>query len=191
MEYITLRDIADISSNLVTSKNINIKDPVEIKELKIGMIKSRTLIEETENLTEQPSNKRENNELAKGDIIIKRVSPLFATYIEDPKEMWLGPNLTRIRIKEEYKDQYISSFIACYIDSKIKEIIREEAKLPLLKLDNLKELQIPKIDIDKQKTIGKAWLYNSKQLDIDTELINAEFEYNKNLILGKLEALNG
>lgn len=185
--------IADIVSNLVTSKN---RESIA-NELKIGMILSRTYIkiEQEKNNSEKPKDQEENNneklEIKNNDIIIKRVSPLYVTIITDLKDnqkLNLGPNLTRIRV---INPNYYPSFVASYIDYKLETIVRKDAKMPLLMLQQLKDLDIPMISKEKQEIIGNAWVLNSKQKDIDTELINKEFEYNQNLILRSLEALNG
>lgn len=187
-----LSDIADIKINLATSKKRKIKIPVQEKELKIGMLKSRTRIDYSKiELTEMEDS--QVYKVKKNDIIIKRVNPIFPTLVLEDKDLALGPNLICIRIKENYFYneccEIYAPYLACYLDSKIKSLIRN-VSMPVLMIKNLLNLDIP-LDDDGYycMEIGDAWVCNNEQYAIDQELINEKYEYFNNKILKIMEEL--
>lgn len=185
LEKIKLKNIVDINSNLATAKNQKIKVPKEVNELKIGMLKSRTEIEIPKETVIQEAHKIIN--VKKEDIILKRVSTIFATYVTEEIDMVLGSNLILIRLKDQYKDKIYAPYLSAYIDSKIKVFVRTGVTMPMLMLSDLQNLEIPVIDYDMQKIIGDAWVENDKLHTDSILLANERFDYNLNLINKYLE----
>lgn len=187
MKKLKLIEISQIKTNLISSRQIKLKIPVETIELKIGMLKSGTLIEPNNETVQQE--KSRIYKVTVNDIIIKRISPLFATLVLEDKDMSLGANLICIRLKKEFQDIILPSYLACYLDSNIASFTRETSTMPLLKIQLLENFEIPIIDKDRQKILGEAWKINNIQYEENKLLIVKKFEYIQNLIRKSLEEL--
>lgn len=187
MKKLKVNDLCDITINLVTSKK-SIKNAIQAKELKIGMIKSKTLAENSDELTACDASRIFM--VKKNDIIIKRVNPVFVTLILEDINMALGANLVCIRIKEKYMDKISIPYLAAYLDFKLNTYIREDATIPLLVAQKLKDLCIPLTDTEKQKAMGMSWVYNSLLYDKEKELADEKYEFNQNLIFKNMEEIN-
>lgn len=188
MEKIKVSDLCDVVINLHTAKT-EIANGTETKEIKIGMIKSKTLIEYSDETVRYDPDRMFT--VKKNDIIIKRVNPVFVTLVSEDRGAVLGANLVCIRIKEKYKEKIMPEFLAAYLDAKIRTYMREDAAIPLLVAQKLRDLYIPLTDIEKQKAIGLSWFYNSINYEKNKALLETEYEYNQNLILKNLEEING
>jgi len=106
------------------------------------------------------------------DILLKRLNPDNVILIDRPLlNTTFSSNLFVVRIKEDY----YPAFIACLLEKQgmawlNSNIVGSITAVRSISIKSLAELEIPKINIQKQKTIGKMWLLHKKRQKLLNDL---------------------
>lgn len=117
--------------------------------------------------------------LKRNDIIIKAKSGdnTAALINEDVKNTVATSHFIIIRVKDEYKNEIDSEYLAMYLNSEHAQnyftSYREGVATPILKLKNLENLPVKKIDIKKQKELATIYRLLKEEKETMQKLIEA------------------
>lgn len=120
--------------------------------------------------------------LEKGMIVVKRVCPMGATYIEEVCSEWSTYSCANsIIIKPFGIDE---KYLACVLNDIVPKIIKsmKGTRLPALGRNIVDEIEIPDLPIEKQKLIGELWYKNIKVTDLRYKLMQKQYELNTCII---------
>lgn len=139
----------------------------------LGTVKLKKLIEE-ERITKE------------GDIVLKLSTPYDAAYIEKEDEGLVIPSFCSV-IRGIDSGKADSEFVTAYLNT---EYVREKLKakvagttMPLIKLSDVKEIQLPDVSLKKQKIIGEAYKLSCQKQDVLREMLFVEQELINSIIL--------
>lgn len=117
--------------------------------------------------------------LKKNDIILKAKSGdnTAALINKNVKNTVATAHFIVIRVKDEYKDEIDSEYLGMYLNSEYAQnyfaSYREGVATPILKLKNLENLPVKKIDIKKQKELAKIYRLLNEEKETMQKLIEA------------------
>lgn len=121
--------------------------------------------------------------LEEGTIIIKRVCPLGATYIEKTNNGWETYSCANsIIIKTIDLD---AKYLACVLNDVVPKIIdsMKGTRLPALGRKIVDDIDIPDLPIEKQKLLGQLWYDGIKLKELNLRLAHMQDMLNKQTIL--------
>ena len=108
----------------------------------------------------------------KNDILLKRLNPDNVILVDNSiQNTTFSSNLFVVRVKEEYYPAYI----ACLLEKQgmaclNSNIVGSVTAVRSISIKALAELEIPNIDIQKQKSIGNMWLLHKKRQKLLNDL---------------------
>lgn len=126
------------------------------------------------------------------DLLLKRISPTFVNIYEDIQSAYIGTNIIRIRVKEEY-DPYFVMFV---LENHLKELNEKSnngTRISAINREALEGVEIPNVEIKQQKRIGNLIKLKYKSMALQQELHNKIALKNKLIekqILLKLKGEN-
>lgn len=184
---VIVRDIADVSSGLVVSrKKATYESEVvnSYKQLNLKSINKNGYIDfdELEVLkVKEPIN--DNYLTHEGDIVVRLTEPFTSVYITKNMEgIVITSNFCVIRCKKKYNAVYL----AYYINSDdAKKFLLSDLKGSIMKninMSSIEELIIPKIPLQKQKTIEKILIAQTQKIIILNRITELEIK-KQNAIL--------
>lgn len=125
----------------------------------------------------------------KGDIIIKLSTPYDSALITSDDEGFMVTSFCVIL--RGFSQRYNPAFISAYLNTKhVRELLKAStagATTPLLKVSELKKLDLPNISLQKQHEIHGLYANNMKKIEILQDLLNVSFEMSESIILCNLE----
>lgn len=179
-----LEDISEIFIGVLTSREI--KDLGRYK-YNIFNLKNYDLQEEYEIVkTEKPL---EDKLTKKGDLLIKLIYPNRIIYIDNKLENLLVPSqMCVIRTDKKKMD---SRFLKWYLENDIgKEKILSEitgSSIQKISVASLKKIDVPVLDLEKQKTITDLINLWNKEKDVLQDIIKEKENLYNNLITEIIE----
>jgi hypothetical protein len=111
--------------------------------------------------------------IRKNDILLKRLNPDIATLVrEDISNTTFSSNLFVIRVFKGYYPAYI----ACLLENQgmawlNSNIVGSVAAIKSISTKTLKALDIPAVEYEKQKAIGRMWLLHKKRKHLLSSLV--------------------
>ena len=180
-----LWSIANISLGAIISRK-KAKTEIEIKaKYKLFSMKSYEEDLEKKEYEDFESNDILNDKLVKeGDLIFRLLYPLKVAYVTKELEGLLVPSqYCIIRVTNK---NYDAKFLKWYLES--TEVDKQvtpflmNTVMPLITVKSIKELEIPKVNLEKQNLVGKIIMnwYKEKRL-VKQLLIEKEKYYNENI----------
>lgn len=124
-----------------------------------------------------------------GDVVLKLSTPYDAAYITS-KDIGLAiPSFcAAIRIWDKNID---AKYISAFLNTKyIKDILTEKASTvrPMVKILDIRALEIPKISLTDMQDIGKAYMLSGQKKEILYEMINIENKLMENIVLASIKS---
>lgn len=115
----------------------------------------------------------ENRITKAGDIVVKLSTPYDAAYIEEESAGLVVTSFCAIisGISEKYQPEFLAAYLNI---PSVRETLRRSTSglnVPLLRVNDLKALQIPDVDLEVQKAAVKVLKLNQKKRRLLTELL--------------------
>ena len=110
-------------------------------------------------------------QVSQDDLLLKRISPTFVNIYEDIQSAYIGTNIIRIRVKEEY-DPY---FVMLVLENHLKELNEKSnngTRISAINREALEGVEIPNVEIKQQKRIGNWIKLKYKSMALQQELHN-------------------
>lgn len=124
-----------------------------------------------------------------GDIVIKLSPPYNAAIISDCDEGLLVTSFCAVI--RNISPSYCPEFIVAYLNGPIAQAAFREgiagSNAPLLRVNTLKELEIPLISLDKQLALTDIFNCNQRQIICLNRLLETAKEFNDSLLMEALE----
>lgn len=112
-----------------------------------------------------------------GDIVLKLSTPYDAAYIEKDDEGLVVPSFCSV-IRGVDSSKVDARFITAYINTDyVREVLKSKVAgttMPMIKLSDVKDLEIPNVPLAKQKTLGKAYALSCQKQDLLREMLYNE-----------------
>ena len=178
---------------------MKLKDISEIRFCLTSISKSDEL---TSDKVIMPSNLFENNVISNmsdnnfikvdksaviscGDIIVKRINPLFVNYVEDIEEKtYASSNLIIVKT-----NKMNPKYLAYVLNKMINKVVSSLSGATTLAIgrNDLEEIDIPVLPLNQQEIIGEVWIKNIelKKLKIklsELEYIRTNYYLNKYML---------
>ena len=184
---IKLNDIAEIKTGLVLNRKK--ADMSKASKLYYSVVSLKSFNEnalyDNAFADEFISNEqiKEDYQVKKGEILLRLREPNFAVYIDKEYENLIYPSLmVRVKIQDTRFDPH---FIAHYLNSNtVKKALSTELSgttIPMIKVADVNEIQIPLISIDKQKKIVEYLKLAHQESELLQNLINEKQKYSKEI----------
>ena len=128
----------------------------------------------------------DNRITKKGDIVCKLSTPYDAVYIEEEDEGLVVPSFCALirGIDEEKADpRFITAYINTeYVTEGLKSKVAGSV-MPMIKLSDVKKVELPNIPVEKQRLLGEAYSISCKKQDALKQMLLNEEKIMSNLIL--------
>ncbi|MGL4483831.1 MAG: restriction endonuclease subunit S [Anaerovoracaceae bacterium] len=168
MKKVKLKDLAEIKYSIVRPKK---SETGNAKWITLSNLQPENVIagefEKFEKLSEKAI------KITKGDIIIRRVNPLYINYIDRTYEnVFAYNNLIIIRAKK-----IESKYLACILEKKIEELQRRNAQvtlIPSLSRREIEEIEIFLHSKEEQVAIGETWFKGIEKRKMKRKLLELE-----------------
>lgn len=125
-----------------------------------------------------------------GDVVIKLSTPYDAAYISEENAGLALPSfcaVIRITNEEEMDAQYLSAFLnSSYVRNELTAKVIGSTR-PMIKITDIRALEVPQIAMKDMKDIGKAFVLSSKKKAILQEMINNENGLMENIVLSSIK----
>jgi restriction endonuclease S subunit len=169
----SLKDVADIKFCIVKSSQAKEQSEKAKWLMASNLLQDNVIIKILE---DEKYIKDDSLRVFKNDIVVKRISPSYITYIDqDLPNIYAYNNLILVRAKEIY-----AKYLASVLSYKIKELSLNTsigAVIPSIGRTELENLQIPICSPREQELIGEIWY---KSIEKKKMLIRlAELESSK------------
>lgn len=121
-----------------------------------------------------------------GDIVLKLSTPYDAAYIKEEDAGLVVPSFCLI-IRGIDERKTIAKFIMSYVNSGyIRNVLKSKVSsisIPVLKLGDVKDLEIPVISIEKQELIANAYELSGQKQRLLREMIDNEQVIMESIIM--------
>lgn len=197
MEKYKLSEIADIQSGLVLSRKAakEGKEKYEYKRLTLRSVTDEGLLDETSIEPYEASEPIDKQFLTQeNDIILRLFAPVTATVIDSGNVGCVVPSqLAIIRVK--YNALFTPGYLCAFLsnDRSIEAMIEGagQAVQKIIKIGNVAEIEIPYLEIEKQKKIFKIMSEQTKLNVLYKTLIEKEKIRTKEIIKRIIGGNNG
>ena len=124
-----------------------------------------------------------------GDVVVKLSTPYDATYVTKENEGLAVPSFCAIiRVKEDKLDaKYLSAF---FNTEYVREILKSKVMgsiRPMVKVSDLRNLDIPYISEEDMADIGQAYILSGKKKSILSDMIETETKIMENIVLKSIK----
>lgn len=124
-----------------------------------------------------------------GDVVIKLSTPYDAAYVTKEDEGYAIPSFcATIRVKENELDaKYLSAFLNT---SYVREILTSKVMgsvRPMIKVTDLRNIEIPEISMEDMHNIGEAYILSGKKKVTLQAMIEAETKIMENIVLASVK----
>ncbi|KUO78022.1 MAG: hypothetical protein APF81_17515 [Desulfosporosinus sp. BRH_c37] len=127
---------------------------------------------------------------SEGDIVIKLSTPYDAAYIEKDDEGLVVPSFCSV-IRGVHVDKVDAKFITAYLNTEyVREMLKSKVAgttMPMIKLSDVKDLEIPNVSLVKQKSLGEAYSLSCQKQDVLREMLDNEQALINSLILNAVK----
>ena len=112
-----------------------------------------------------------------GDIILKLSTPYDAAYIEKDDQGLVVPSFCSV-IRGLDAGKVDAKFITAYLNTDyVREMLKAKVAgttMPMIKLSDVKNLEIPNVPLEKQKSLGEAYSLSCQKQDVLREMLDNE-----------------
>lgn len=119
-----------------------------------------------------------------GDIVLKLSTPYDAAYIEKYDEGLVVPSFCSI-IRGVEVSKADPEFITAYLNTEyVREMLKSRVAgttMPMIKLSDIKDLEIPNVPLAKQKLLGEAYSLSCRKQDVLREML-----YNEQILINSV-----
>lgn len=124
-----------------------------------------------------------------GDVVVKLSTPYDATYVTKENEGLAVPSFCAIiRVKEDKLDaKYLSAF---FNTEYVREILKSKVMgsiRPMVKVSDLRNLDIPYVSEEDMADIGQAYILSGKKKSILSDMIETETKIMANIVLKSIK----
>ena len=124
-----------------------------------------------------------------GDVVVKLSTPYDATYVTKENEGLAVPSFCAIiRVKEDKLDaKYLSAF---FNTEYVREILKSKVMgsiRPMIKVTDLRNLDIPQVSKEDMEDIGQAYILSGKKKIILSDMIETETKIMENVVLKSIK----
>lgn len=124
-----------------------------------------------------------------GDVVVKLSTPYDATYVTKENEGLAVPSFCAIiRVKEDKLDaKYLSAF---FNTEYVREILKSKVMgsiRPMVKVSDLRNLDIPYVSKEDMADIGQAYILSGKKKSILSDMIETETKIMENIVLKSIK----
>ena len=124
-----------------------------------------------------------------GDVVVKLSTPYDATYVTKENEGLAVPSFCAIiRVKEDKLDaKYLSAF---FNTEYVREILKSKVMgsiRPMVKVSDLRNLDIPSVSEEDMADIGQAYILSGKKKSILSDMIETETKIMENIVLKSIK----
>jgi len=175
MEYAKLKEIASIYFALVEKSEVGeavkVITPNGLRENNVVVFGSEFVVKEKISFLTQ---------LAEGDIIIKRLSPLFVNCLEEINQcVYLLNNAIAIRvISEQFNPKYIAFILGRQLD-RLNSEANSGTRFSAVNRKMIEEIDVPIESLARQQKIGELWRLRNKHQQLLSRLATKENEKSK------------
>lgn len=126
----------------------------------------------------------------KGDVVLKLSTPYDAAYIEEYDEGLVVPSFCCIiRIGKEAKIN--PEFLVAYLNtSYARELLKAKvagSTMPMIKISDVKDFEVPDISITKQQTLGEAYSLSCHKQSVLKDLLLNEQKIIENVLMNTVK----
>lgn len=126
----------------------------------------------------------------KGDVVLKLSTPYDAAYIEEDDEGLVVPSFCCIiRIGKEAKIN--PEFLVAYFNtSYARELLKAKvagSTMPMIKISDVKDFEVPDISITKQQTLGEAYSLSCHKQSVLKDLLLNEQKIIENVLMNTVK----
>ncbi len=126
----------------------------------------------------------------KGDVVLKLSTPYDAAYIEEDDEGLVVPSFCCIiRIGKEAKIN--PEFLVAYLNtSYARELLKAKvagSTMPMIKISDVKDFEVPDISITKQQTLGEAYSLSCHKQSVLKDLLLNEQKIIENVLMNAVK----
>lgn len=126
----------------------------------------------------------------KGDIVLKLSTPYDAAYIEEADQGLVVPSFCAV-IRGVDENQADAEFITAYLNTDYaREMLKSTVAgttMPMIKISDVRELELPNIEVSKQKILGQAYSLSCQKQDVLREMLSNEQILINNIILNAVK----
>lgn len=124
-----------------------------------------------------------------GDVVVKLSTPYDATYVTKENEGLAVPSFCAIiRVKKDKLDaKYLSAF---FNTEYVREILKSKVMgsiRPMVKVSDLRNLDIPYVSEEDMADIGQAYILSGKKKSILSDMIETETKIMENIVLKSIK----
>ena len=124
-----------------------------------------------------------------GDVVVKLSTPYDATYVTKENEgLAVQSFCAIIRVKEDKLDaKYLSAF---FNTEYVREILKSKVMgsiRPMVKVSDLRNLDIPYVSEEDMADIGQAYILSGKKKSILSDMIETETKIMENIVLKSIK----
>ncbi len=126
----------------------------------------------------------------KGDVVLKLSTPYDAAYIEEDDEGLVVPSFCCIiRIGKEAKIN--PEFLVAYLNtSYARGLLKAKvagSTMPMIKISDVKDFEVPDISITKQQTLGEAYSLSCQKQSVLKDLLLNEQKIIENVLMNAVK----
>lgn len=126
-----------------------------------------------------------------GDLIIKLSSPYECAIVKNNEDNLVVTSFcAKITLTNTgYSPEFLNAYLNTEYVKNIFKASTQGSTVPLLRVNKIKELQLPDISIEKQEQIAHLWNNNMQKKAILEELLLVNSEMAESIVLTNLEVL--
>lgn len=125
-----------------------------------------------------------------GDVVLKLSTPYDAAFITDENEGLVLPSFCAV-IRMKKGSRMNAKYLTAYLNSEfVRNKLRDKvigATRPMIKVSDVRTLELPQISERDMKDIGEAFLLSGKKKAILNEMIEMENRIMENVILASIK----
>ena len=119
-----------------------------------------------------------------GDVVLKLSSPYDAAYIDFDNRLSLIPNfLAAVRIKGDVDPHFLVAYFNSQYFRSHLEAIQTGAARPMIRVSDLREVEIPDIPYERMKELGEQYRLSCEKRALLSEMAEVEKELMENTML--------
>lgn len=119
-----------------------------------------------------------------GDIVLKLSTPYDAAYIEKGDEGLVVPSFCSV-IRGIDSCKADAEFITSYLNTEyVREILKSKVAgttMPMIKISDVRDLEIPNVPLEKQKSLGEVYSLSCQKQDVLKEML-----YNEQILINSI-----
>ena len=190
-EKVTLGDIADVVVGQILTRVASKTDEGETVSVMVPKaIAAGVIIKEDFGEAILAKKVDQDKYTRAGDVVIKLSTPYDAAYVAETGAGLLLPSFcAAIRVvKADVMDaKYLSAFLnSSYVKDQLMAKIVGSTR-PMIKITDLRALEIPKIPTEDMRDIGEAYILSGKKKAVLQEMIETENRLMENIVLGSIK----